>query len=144
MSWHLEHWHKLRPGQVVLGPDDTAYEIRRRDGLTFSLVGWHGQARSVTATPTSLPVMTWLVESVANPVDPVAALLMAFPGSHVEATVEHGGVTWRCPAYLQQTQLAVHVEDFHGERGDGLDHATLARVHAAAHAAGVPLTHGHW
>jgi len=143
MGWQLERWHTLRPGQVVLGPDNTAYEIRQRYNLTFVLLSWHGISRTVDASPTSLPVMTWVLQAPA-PVDPVTSLLMAFPGSHVTATVEHGGVQWRCPTALAQVPLAVHLTDFHGERGDGLDHATLARVHAAAHAAGVAVTHGHY
>lgn len=143
MGWHLEHWHKLRPGQVVLGPNNTAYEVRQRYGLTFTLLSWHGDSRTVEALPTTLPVLTWFPES-PTPVDPVSVILMAFPGSHVMATVEHGGATWRCPPSLARVPLAAHVEDFHGERGDGLDHATLARLHASAHSAGVALTHGHW
>lgn len=142
MTWHLTHWRDIRPGMVVFGPDQTAYEVRRRDGWTFVLMSWHGQSRTVTAAIDSLPVNVWYAEPAAK-VDPIATILIAFPGSHVMADVEHGGLMWRCPMYLASTELEVHLSDFHGEPSSGVDQASIAALHAHIHRTVPGLTHVH-
>lgn len=159
-EWRWEQWGRLREGNIVLGPDTRAWEIRHRFGWTFTMLSWDGRTKTVTADPTSAPVMSWypypelrdrsLVPRVLPFPMPdeleqaTRALIAGFGSVIVDATATDGDTHWRCPAVLTPTELRIHVAYHHGDDPTRYPDAELYSLHAREHAVAVGSTLAHY